>query len=58
MSSLESFWDATVAFWNDLARVHWSILAIAIACYLANVVLRATAWRTILQAAYPEGRVR
>ena len=58
MSSLESFWDATVAFWNDLARVHWSILLVAIALYMANVVLRATAWRTILQAAYPEGRVR
>ncbi len=58
MSSLESFWDATVAFWDDLARVHWSILLIAVACYVANLVLRATAWRTILQAAYPEGRVR
>jgi uncharacterized protein (TIRG00374 family) len=58
VSSLESFWDATVAFWNDLARVHWGILLIAIAFYMGNVVLRATAWRTILQAAYPEGRVR
>ena len=25
---------------------------------MANLLLRATAWRTILQAAYPEGRVR
>jgi len=58
VSSLESFWDATVAFWNDLAQVHWGVLVIAIAFYMANLVLRATAWRTILQAAYPEGRVR
>jgi uncharacterized protein (TIRG00374 family) len=58
VSSLESFWDATVAFWDDLARVHWGILLIAVALYMGNLVLRATAWRTILQAAYPEGRVR
>jgi uncharacterized protein (TIRG00374 family) len=58
VSSLESFWDATVAFWNDLARVHWGVLVIAVAFYLGNLILRASAWRTILQAAYPEGRVR
>jgi uncharacterized protein (TIRG00374 family) len=58
VSSLESFWDATVAFWDDLARVHWGVLLIAVAFYMGNLLLRATAWRTILQAGYPEGRVR
>jgi uncharacterized protein (TIRG00374 family) len=58
VSSLESFWDATVAFWDDLARVHWSILLIAVVCYMGNLLLRSAAWRIILQAAYPEGRVR
>jgi uncharacterized membrane protein YbhN (UPF0104 family) len=58
VSSLESFWDATVAFWNDLARVHWGVLLIAVAFYMGNLLLRATAWRIILQAGYPDGRVR
>jgi glycosyltransferase 2 family protein len=58
VSSLESFWDATVAFWDDLSRVHWGVLVIAVAFYVGNLLLRATAWRTILQAAYPEGRIR
>ena len=58
MSSLHAFWNATVDFWDGLAQVHWQLLALAVAFYLGNLVLRATAWRTILQAAYPQGRVR
>ncbi len=58
MKSLESFWHATTAFWNQLTNVGLEALAIAVGFTLANLVLRASAWRIILQAGYPEGRVR
>jgi uncharacterized protein (TIRG00374 family) len=58
VKSLQSFWHATTAFGNQLADVRLSALAIAIGFTLANLILRASAWRIILQAGYPEGRVR
>jgi len=58
VKSLESFWHATTAFSNELTQVRLSALAIAIGFTLANLLLRASAWRIILQAGYPEGRVR
>ncbi len=58
MNSLESFWHATADFWNQITDVRVSALLIAVGFTLANLLLRASAWRIILQAAYPEGRVR
>src|SRR5581483_8738329 len=53
-----AFWDATTAFWSHLADVRPQALGIAVAFTLANLILRASAWRIILQAGYAEGRVR
>jgi glycosyltransferase 2 family protein len=58
VKSLQAFWDATTAFWSHLADVRPQALGIAVAFTLANLILRASAWRIILQAGYPEGRVR
>ncbi len=58
MKSLQSFWHATTAFWSHLADVRVEALLIAVGFTLANLILRASAWRIILQAGYPEGRVR
>jgi uncharacterized protein (TIRG00374 family) len=58
VNSLESFWRATADFWDQITDVRVSALVIAVAFTLANLVLRASAWRIILQAGYPEGRVR
>ena len=58
MNSLESFWHATADFWGQITDVRVSALLIAVGFTLANLLLRASAWRIILQAAYPEGRVR
>ena len=58
MSSLHAFWHATVVFSQRLADVGFGALAIALAFSLLNLVLRASAWRNILQATYPQGRVR
>ena len=58
MNSLQSFWHAATDFGNNLADVRLQALAIAVAFTLANLILRASAWRVILQAGYPDGRVR
>jgi uncharacterized protein (TIRG00374 family) len=58
VNSLRSFWHATSAFGNQITDVRVEPLAIAVAFTLANLILRASAWRVILQAGYPEGRVR
>jgi uncharacterized protein (TIRG00374 family) len=58
VNSLQSFWRATTDFGSNLADVRLQALAIAVAFTLANLILRASAWRVILQAGYPEGRVR
>jgi len=56
--SIHAFWHATTAFWSHLADVRPEALLIAVAFTLANLILRASAWRIILQAGYTEGRVR
>jgi uncharacterized membrane protein YbhN (UPF0104 family) len=50
--------DATRAFFDGLASVHWGPLALAILCHLLKVLARTRAWRNIVQAAYPETNVR
>jgi len=58
VNSLQSFWHATTDFWGHITDVRFSALLIAVGFTLANLILRASAWRIILQAGYPEGRVR
>jgi uncharacterized protein (TIRG00374 family) len=58
VNSLQSFWHATVDFSHGIADVRFQALLLAILFVLANLVLRASAWRIILQAGYTEGRVR
>ena len=58
MSSLHSFWHATVVFSERLADVSFAALAIALLFSLTNLALRSYAWRNILQAGYPVGRIR
>ena len=58
VGSLHAFWHATMVFERHVVAVHLQLLAIAVGFLLANLLLRATAWRTILQAAYRGGRVR
>jgi uncharacterized protein (TIRG00374 family) len=58
MDSVHAFWNATSAFWGHLAQVRFGALGIAVLLVLANLLLRATAWRSILAAAHPGTRVR
>jgi uncharacterized membrane protein YbhN (UPF0104 family) len=50
-------WDGIQTFFEELADVHWTPLAIACALQLARLFFRAIAWRSIIAAAYPDTRV-
>ena len=45
VNSLHSFWHATTDFWAQITDVRASALFIAIGFTLANLILRASAWR-------------
>ena len=53
-----AFLHAVGVFFHHLAAVRWEPFALALACQLLKLLLRASAWRAILQAAYPATRVR
>jgi glycosyltransferase 2 family protein len=48
---------AAETFFDHLAAVGWTMLAIALAFHLARLVARSLAWRNILVAAYPAARI-
>jgi len=54
----KAFVDATNVFYDHLAAVRWWPLTIALGLQLLRIMLRAIAWRNILQASYPTTRVR
>jgi uncharacterized membrane protein YbhN (UPF0104 family) len=49
--------DGIQTFFEELADVEWTALAIACALQLARLFFRSIAWRSIIAAAYPETRV-
>ena len=53
-SVLHAIW----VFFHHLAAVEWKWLAIGILCHLCKLLAVSRAWRNIIQAAYPERRVR
>jgi glycosyltransferase 2 family protein len=50
-------WDGIQTFFEELAHVDWTPLAIALGFQLARLFFRAVAWRSIIAAAYPDTRV-
>ncbi len=55
---MHAFFHAVTVFFDQLAAVRWELLGIALALHLAELNLRAVAWRAILRAAYPGQRIR
>jgi uncharacterized protein (TIRG00374 family) len=55
---LGHFFHAVGIFFHHLASVQWQYLAYAIACHIARLLFRAGAWRAIVDAAYPDGRLK
>ena len=52
------FFHAVGVFFHHLASVQWQFLGYAIACHIAKLFFRAGAWRAIINAAYPEARLK
>ena len=58
MDDVRAFLDASEAFFAAFAAVAWGALLLAVALHLLRMLMRARAWQNILQAAYPETKVR
>ncbi|MGI9538616.1 MAG: lysylphosphatidylglycerol synthase transmembrane domain-containing protein [Miltoncostaeaceae bacterium] len=58
MNSFQAFFDAAREFGGQLASVAPVPLALALACSLANLLLRSRAWQNILRASYPDAALR
>ena len=52
------FFHAVGVFFHHLAAVRWDMLGLALACHGAKLVFRSWAWRAIVNAAYPESRLK
>jgi glycosyltransferase 2 family protein len=55
---IHSVLHAIGVFFNHLASVEFKWLAVGIACHLCKLLAVSRAWRNIVQAAYPDRRVR
>src|SRR6476646_1353189 len=52
------FFHAVGVFFHHLAAVDWKFLAYAVACHIVKLLFRAVAWRSIINAAYPDGNLK
>ena len=57
VASMSEVFDGIQTFFEELADVEWTALAIACGLQLARLFARSIAWRSIIAAAYPETRV-
>ncbi len=52
------FFHAVGVFFHHLAAVKWEFLGLALACHVVKLLFRAGAWRAIVDAAYPEAKLK
>jgi uncharacterized protein (TIRG00374 family) len=55
---LGHFFHAVGVFFHHLTAVKWQFLGYAIGCHVVKLLFRAGAWRAIINAAYPETRLK
>jgi uncharacterized membrane protein YbhN (UPF0104 family) len=55
---LGHFFHAVDVFFQHLAAVRWNFLGLALLCHLAKLFFRSYAWRAIVLAAYPDGKLK
>jgi uncharacterized protein (TIRG00374 family) len=53
-----AFFHAVAVFFHHLAEVKWEFLGLALACHVVKLLLRAGAWKNIIDAAYPGNRLK
>jgi uncharacterized membrane protein YbhN (UPF0104 family) len=51
---IHSIWHAIGVFWDHLEDIGWGALGIGIVLHLLRLLCVSTAWRNIVQAAYPK----
>jgi uncharacterized membrane protein YbhN (UPF0104 family) len=54
---IHSIWHAIGVFWDHLADLGWGALGIGVVLHLLRLLCVSTAWRNIVQAAYPKVHV-
>lgn len=52
------FFHAVDVFFQHLAAVRWDFLGLALLCHFAKLLFRSYAWRSIVLAAYPGGKLK
>ena len=52
------FLHAVGVFFHHLAAVKWQFLGYALGCHVVKLLFRAGAWRAIVDAAYPDARLK
>jgi len=55
---LSHFFHAVGVFFHHLAAVKWEFLGLALACHVVKLLFRAGAWRAIVDAAYPDAKLK
>jgi uncharacterized protein (TIRG00374 family) len=58
VNDVRAFLDGSEAFFKAFAAVAWGALLLAVVFHVLRLGLRVRAWQNILQAAYPETKVR
>jgi uncharacterized membrane protein YbhN (UPF0104 family) len=56
-SSLDRFLRAAETFFEHLADIHWTAMAVALAMWTLMLLARGHAWTNALRASYPDGEV-
>jgi uncharacterized membrane protein YbhN (UPF0104 family) len=55
---LNHFFHAVAVFFHHLAAVKWQFLGLALGCHVVKLFFRAGAWRAIVDAAYPDAKLK
>jgi len=55
---VDAFFHGVKHFFDQLASVHWTFLAAAVACQLLRMVAVSRAWFNMIRASYPEAEFR
>jgi uncharacterized membrane protein YbhN (UPF0104 family) len=54
----DAIWHAVGVFWDHLEELGWGALGLGVVLHLCRLLCVSTAWRNIIQAAYPQTEVR
>lgn len=54
---VEAIWNAVEVFWDHLADLGWGWLGLGVVMHVTRLLCVSTAWRNIIQAAYPTAPV-